>query len=378
MSAAANAARDLFPGSILSAVFSNGPIVAGAVASTDDFVGSRDGFPAGAGVVDQAAFLALAAHFAANYPPRISEAVAAAIIVLRIAPSLAHPTAACAQAPAWIGDVAPAPATYAADLARATQDALALVSVCKVNYWKTNHHTGQGVVTSYLLKLFKLWGIEGIDEKTKQLVWKCAHWFDTRVVLFGLGIKLPPPDSAVAWGSLVTAGEDVLLRISSNPAGTAKWADGYALIKLALATAEGAIILGPLVTLTKKDDETATALKSGFPQYHVGSEYLSNMPRVILGEWPEPALHAAFTVVVTKFKGHSLLACHAFVGWAPDPVISGRLGAMAKAYSKMDSAQVAASGGALSAITTAVANSGADAVAIVDIARSFLSQAVKD
>lgn len=331
---------------VWDAIFNNGPIYAGAVVGTDDYVGSRDGFKALASRADTDAVKDLALRFATVANARVASAVAGIVYFISFAPGVAADTSKCAEEPAWYpaADAKPAGAPPAFDLAGWIRDGLSLIVVTKVNYWKTNHHVGQGGITAYLNKLLAGWEITAADDQTVKLIWRAAHWADTRIVLSCLGIKFDAAtdQAAAPLRKLFAPSDDAVLRIRSNPAGTAKWADSYAAIQYAVSGIDGQVVTREFFNLKQEDHETAAALKEGNPAYHMGSLYLVGRERIVLEDFPERLVSAAVTIMRSKNPNHTLLKSPHFRDVGTDGTIAKRLGKVTNTVAAADCALVAA------------------------------------
>ena len=88
----------------------------------------------------------------------------------------------------------------------------------KVNYWLTNHHTGQGKISGYPYKVLNvLYPGKNMIEYTK-LVHAAGHWAGTRVVLQTAGISLIAPSNLVFPGRFnLEFSEDAKMRFGWFP-----------------------------------------------------------------------------------------------------------------------------------------------------------------
>lgn len=339
------------------AIFSNGPVVAGAVMSSESFAGSRDGFWAGPGIWSRDTIEGVAKRIAKVAPARVAIAIAHLNALVAMVPSIATATARCDNEPKWLADLQAEGDLGEVDTSEGYKDAFSLVVVCKVNFWKTNHHTGQGRPAGYLNKLLASWAITNLSEEALARVWCASHWVDTRVALAGLGISVDtsgsPADAVANFNKLIQPSEDALLRIRSNPAGTAKWADAYAAIRYAASSADGAVILKDFPSLDDDHEEISEALKSGAAEYHIGAQYLTGKPRIILPDFPETQVVAAVSVIRTKAPQHSLLSAHSLSSIAADATVTARIANIAKNRADADAAVLATISGSKDALVLA-------------------------
>lgn len=139
------------------------------------------------------------------------------------------------------------------------QAAITMMVAMKANYWQTNHNTGQGALSGYVLKVFKAVlsarpifnAADGPDEGWITTLHTIAHWVSTRCVLDNAGIpgilKGTPALSTGSKGWSLSA--DAALRFSGFPAGTHKLAIAHAGCKR--------LILSPLINFCPRASEFA-------------------------------------------------------------------------------------------------------------------------
>lgn len=101
-----------------------------------------------------------------------------------------------------------------------------LLCGAKINWYKENHHTGQGGGGgAYIRKCITQTFPEENMNAMLTLVHRISHWVSTRAVLTQLGIQgiiVTDPIIRPAHPHVFTPATDAQLRIRSNPAGTAR------------------------------------------------------------------------------------------------------------------------------------------------------------
>lgn len=317
-----------------SAIFANGPVACGAVVDTDKFTPASDGFKVAApGAGDEAPDAARAAEDAfracgkkANQ--RVAAIVGACAGLLVTHDKLRSPGCAIAADPQWAktGDDA---RDESADDARkvildAIETALAVMVSGKVNYWKTNHHTGGSHISGFLRKTLDMRGIDARSAEDTHLIWIVTHWLDTKVALRGVGIRdvEASDERVVAFRRLVKLSDDAQKRIASNPAGTAKWVDVYVAIMEA-STDSACLLAGPAVSISfEQAKATYDAIHAGSARYHMGSQYLCSAPRKEIVEWESQVVAWAFTSVSVLNPAHTILKAQVFANVAESSKIA--------------------------------------------------------
>ncbi|APG78072.1 hypothetical protein [Shahe qinvirus-like virus 1] len=175
--------------------------------------------------------------------------------------------------------------------------AVTLIFATKINWWATNHHIGQATMSPYMAKVTKaLLSIKSVDlDMIKKIVHQIGHWASTHRVLNLLHIRNDvtfAPLQAVAAGARITLTDDLFLRVSAMPAGTARHALCHAIMtkyggnkifmfssKLAELAAlkqevDAVIEAGRRnVTLSRAADAAALAVDPRL-EYHMGATYL--------------------------------------------------------------------------------------------------------
>ena len=103
------------------------------------------------------------------------------------------------------------------------QSMLLCISATKANWWSMNHHTGQGVMVGYALKVANVHLVDLQDNIKMQLMHLIGHWCSTIYVLTRAGVE-GLRATVPAWGTEpghpITFSDDARLKFASFPAGT--------------------------------------------------------------------------------------------------------------------------------------------------------------
>jgi hypothetical protein len=175
------------------------------------------------------------------------------------------------------------------------------LSVClatKINYFQTNHHTGQGEMTSFIRKvlstLYPTQFKEADINQLKDAAHTVGHWMSTHIGLNSLGMVTGKPVAispvAALMGQAATnLASDFVARADSLPAGTAPYAVVHATLKefstnkaftvapYAKEMAEAAQLIQDLLDEAK----TARTNRTVDPRlaYHMDAAYLTGSQR---------------------------------------------------------------------------------------------------
>jgi len=162
-----------------------------------------------------------------------------------------------------------------------------IVAALKLHWYQTNHHVGQttGKITGYLHKVIRSMALdEGADMgELYHALWAIGKYVSTIDVLRALGIKgLAERDQAVERSAsviLISAAADVVLRLTSAPAGTARTLTFVALMERA-SKSPWSILLPPVVDYREIMD-AAEKIRADPVRYHIGAHFLTNQERLI-------------------------------------------------------------------------------------------------
>ncbi|APG78070.1 hypothetical protein [Hubei qinvirus-like virus 1] len=115
-----------------------------------------------------------------------------------------------------------------------TKQMATVIIATKVQWWSTNHHTtqGQGPIPGYVGKVVQtIPAVRDLGNEVQcRVVHTVGHWASTRYILSACGVKNIAPTNPLPYLSdtVLAAGKDIELRISSMPAGTHRHAVGRA------------------------------------------------------------------------------------------------------------------------------------------------------
>lgn len=306
-------------------IWVNGPIEVGALAAAEEYAPSADGPKADANATPD--FIGTADHILATYHKSVSVPIAGACVFLA---KCAEARAKCHGADgSWIAaGVRARPAD--ADIAGADDVTISAVKVGvaillagKVNYWKCNHHTGGTPFTGYLEKVCRKLDIDTSNKEIASLIWRVCHWADTRVILSAVGVQIPaaivPAASTLAITNIIHLPEDALIRIASNPAGTAAWSDVWAGIR-AVEVHGVVCATGPRMPISRaRAVAIADAIASGDPSYHIGAKYLAGVDRKIIPAWSQAVVDWVYTALKFFHSRSSLLNAAVFKTASENP-----------------------------------------------------------
>jgi len=157
-------------------------------------------------------------------------------------------------------------------------NALSLIMATKINFWQTNHHTGQGAMSGYALKVFRHLYTEAVCNMQigTRVLYRIGHWASTLKSLHALGfpeIRVIPDlwdDKIVVH---IRSAMDATQRITSPPSGTAKTHLAYAGSKKLL----GSMLIAYCPGAHEFADLPAQVarIKLHPTRYHTGAPYLT-------------------------------------------------------------------------------------------------------
>lgn len=156
------------------------------------------------------------------------------------------------------------------------QEAASIIVGTKVNWFKENHHVGQGGKESgaFAKKVINTLCGEGADKKLLKVAHIAGHWASTRGVLQMLGLGgIIDTDPVVAPEAVLRATDDVKLRLRSCPAGTGRLAISYALASKMLK--HPVAVMCPNVDAYGLLPSVHAQVIANPAKYHLGAAYLT-------------------------------------------------------------------------------------------------------
>lgn len=154
-----------------------------------------------------------------------------------------------------------------------------MLGACKINWWKENHHVGQGAPSGYFKKVAPAMREKIAPDMADEAFRTCCHtyskWYSTLAVLSAFGIedtKEFEPVVPTKEGCSFKVATDAGLRIDSNPSGTARLFLAHAGATLAFKSVFGALMpnASDFVTVAAAVGEVRRARV----RYHTGAAYL--------------------------------------------------------------------------------------------------------
>ena len=151
----------------------------------------------------------------------------------------------------------------------------------KINYWLTNHHVGQksGELVSYVGKLVKSYNLEMDIKELRVAIWTLGKMISTLAVLSKLGVK-GVRDHETFDPSLkdfkINASEDIAMRISAAPAGTAHITTYLAIVRHASRSIYCCLV--PPISSLKDVIALEELILQNPCRFHIGSVFLTGEP----------------------------------------------------------------------------------------------------
>lgn len=195
------------------------------------------------------------------------------------------------------------------DIARDSQwmaKALGVVSATKVNWFQTNHHTGQGRMQGYIRKFVSFIDpaiAEGdVESSLITLVWAIGHWASTGAVLAALGVK--HVKTLISKVPFPKPADDMKLRLASLPAGVAKFGVVKAIFdRIAVSVVAEFLPPCPGVDDVYKIHDTILQHPLAF---HIGRHFISRNPVKELPAVPEEVIEYAAAYIHAAHAGTTL------------------------------------------------------------------------
>jgi len=160
-----------------------------------------------------------------------------------------------------------------------------IIASGKLTWWTTNHHVGttSGKIAGHSGKAVSVLGwlnCEGI----KDAIWRVGHYADTKKVLKVLNLGVghhPTRDHVPGWIGTdeFDVHEDMVMRASATPSGTAKVITYHEIRKQARNLPYGLIIT--IETQFATIEETIAKIRQNPCAYHSGADYLIGAPKLV-------------------------------------------------------------------------------------------------
>lgn len=150
-----------------------------------------------------------------------------------------------------------------------------LALATKVNWYRENHHVGQNREHggTYVRKVLNQSFAEWDKAAAMTIAHRIGHWYSTRSVLHNMGLRgVTAVTPVVPHTAQLSPMRDVIVRIQSTPAGTARLAVVCAMLDRMLLSPSGAMCpgLNDFVGLKAK----LAAVRANPARYHIGAGYL--------------------------------------------------------------------------------------------------------
>lgn len=188
----------------------------------------------------------------------------------------------------WVQAVGEAPVTLVQGASvyfanAATEEALriaaSLIVATKVNYFKENHHTGQRGQDGghYVQKVIMLHFANSPVDHMLGLAYQIGHWASTRSILTQLGVvglKASVPILGVSAANRIAPAPDVVMRITSTPAGTARHSIAHEIFRKMIV--HPIAVFCPSIGDYHGLSETVARIRADPAAYHIGHNYLTD------------------------------------------------------------------------------------------------------
>lgn len=194
------------------------------------------------------------------------------------------------------------------------RDAIALVAAAKVNWWKCNHHTGGNKATGFVARWLKLIDVtaNNITEDITKLCWRAGHWFSTKSWLVALGVPGITDAAGSALSKRLAVDDAIAKRIRSGPAGTAAFEAVIAGLSAVAAHPIVGYAAAPQLPEWGAWKAARNALEANPARHHIGSQYLTGAPRIVLPVLPDPVISFVATAIRFYNRDASILNAAVF------------------------------------------------------------------
>jgi hypothetical protein len=213
------------------------------------------------------------------------------------------------------------------------QESANLLVALKITWWLINHHVGQdeGKVEGFVGKIAVLQGLISSTNATqnrevRNVLWALGKMISTRGILSAIGIQGityadnsntgQPSGNDYARGEPLAIGisADVLLRVQSEPAGTASISTYFAIATRAINSVFS-VCVPPFQSLgwdsandtyTGRVHNSLQAIRAAPASYHMGAVFLTGNARVIADGWQEEEMSTLSAFIHASASGSTL------------------------------------------------------------------------
>lgn len=182
-----------------------------------------------------------------------------------------------------------------------------LLFATKVNFWAMNHHTGRSFseASGYTARVMDKLKIPSTNEANVRTVWMMGHWGDTRKILAHMncsGVNAGP-GRLPGWPAIMN---DISLRTSSNPAGTAYWVNCYTIMSIFRATPYHIVVPRNIWVEHARLGKDLKQAEKEWARFHIGARFLTSEPRLMLKSMSEAYTSTARTYAAIFLPSHTL------------------------------------------------------------------------
>lgn len=210
------------------------------------------------------------------------------------------------------------------ELRTAYVDAVTLIAACKIQFYKTNHHTGGDIAQGFTLKALSAMGTKNPTKEETTHIWKIGHWFDTRVWLSAAGVKGIRVAGAGFTNAVATLKNKVVVdeaaakRIASAPAGTAPFIAVITAINIIRTHNVAAAADAPRLPDWDRWTDVYDDIMEAPAAYHVGAQYLTGDLRKLPPQVPDPVISFCATCIRYMNRNSTLAQAPVFKNVADD------------------------------------------------------------
>uniref|UniRef100_A0AAU7BNV5 Nucleocapsid protein n=1 Tax=Obscuromonas Qin-like virus TaxID=3157911 RepID=A0AAU7BNV5_9VIRU len=219
---------------------------------------------------------------------------------------------------------------------------LLLLYSTKINWWQMNHHTGTsyekaaGFCQRAMNQFNTSLGITGTSGADVHTVWICGHWMDTKGFLGSMGIS-GVPRSDENHQLFAPADRSIRLRLNSNPAGTAAFADCLAIYKAIKGTLLETLLQEDQIAEIKHALECEREMCENAALYHVGAKFLTGKDPLTVPRLSESVENVLVSILQIAMPNSTLRKSNALARLSGGRVSDARVRAALNAISMSDS-----------------------------------------